>query len=211
MGGGRRSDSSPRRPASSRMASAKSAPARRAGRGQVEKPGNKGLLGTLRRRLAYDLSRYLGNAAGPCRRPDLVGNDPQAVLLASEPKHGLQEIASTPGIDPAGTQHDIRGPHVANGAFAGELGAAVGVDRAGRIVLEISARFRAIENIIRRVMDKERGQPAALLGQDADRGAVDDHASASSVSARSTAVYAAALTTTSGAMLRTMSRQTFGF
>src|SRR5271156_4327260 len=68
------------------------------------------------------------NIAGPSRRTELIGDDLQFVTLTGQSKDRPDEIISACRIDPTGTENDVSVCHLANGCFARELTAPIGVD-----------------------------------------------------------------------------------
>ena len=61
------------------------------------------------------------------------------VARRAEPQHRRHEIRAERAVDPGGAQDHVVAVRRRDRAFAGELGAPVGADRRGRVVLAIGA------------------------------------------------------------------------
>src|SRR3954468_16758240 len=103
----------------------------------------------------------------------LVADDAQLVALESQSLDRRQEVVTAPSVDPAHAKDVGFRPGVEDALVAGELARAVGVDWASGIRLDVSARARAVEDVVGGLVDEERSQAGGRRGEQTRRHAVD--------------------------------------
>ena len=86
----------------------------------------------------------VGDGPAPGRRAVLVVDDAQFVLFLSQPPDGEQEVLPAQAIDPAGTENQVRDAAGLHRLFAGELAAAIHVERTRCICFRIGAGLGAV-------------------------------------------------------------------
>ena len=78
-------------------------------------------------------------------------------------------------VDPAGPQYQVAAPRRTDCGFARQLGAAVNVERAGRVLLHVRRCLVSIEDVISRIVNEQRAETFGLFCDDPRRAAVDRH------------------------------------
>ena len=91
------------------------------------------------------------------------GGDRQEEVFAARPVH------------PARAQDEMPASGCLHGALAGELAAPVDAVRIGCVVLDVGGAFRAVEDIVGRVVHQQGPETLRLRGKHARRDAVDEH------------------------------------
>jgi hypothetical protein len=86
----------------------------------------------------------------------LVVDDTESFALTGKTQDGTQEVVAGYAIDPTGAKDEVRVGAAADGGFAGELSAAVGVQGAGQVRLDVGGRFGSVEDIVGGEVDERR-------------------------------------------------------
>jgi len=102
--------------------------------------------------LTNQLRGNIGEQRRGGRRAPLVGYGTQTFALGGELKHGLGEVAAMGADHPAGTQDQVARIGICQCKFAIALGATIDTLGVGWIFFAIGAVFRAIKDVVRRVM-----------------------------------------------------------
>ena len=99
-----------------------------------------------------------GDVAGPGRAAALVADHAHLVAAAADREHGAHEVPPVRGEDPGGAQDGVVGVGGRDQPLAAELARAVGVERAGVVVLAPGAAGGAVEDVVGG--DVQERQPA---------------------------------------------------
>jgi hypothetical protein len=102
------------------------------------------------------LGRRFGQRAAPVGHAELVGDDAQLVPRGGEPAHRQQKILAVQSVDPAGAQDQMRDSGRPYRALAGQLTAAIDIQRVGLVFLAVRLSRIAVEHVIGRIMDQQR-------------------------------------------------------
>ena len=158
-----------------------------------------------------DLDERGGEVARPRRPAALVGDDGDLVALGAEPQHRRDEVRAARAEQPRGADDRVLGVRLGDRALAGELRAAVGLQRRRRRRTRPTARAwsrrrRSRSRRGRRARPPPR-RPRATLPAPSPLTA---QRPASSLSAPSTSVKAAQLTTAPGSAAVTTPRDMVG-
>ncbi len=143
----------------------KTMPARLTRTGKMEcattlaKAGDRGRRGRLE-----DLGRSRGHERRRRRGAHLLGDDAQLGSLQTQLEHCADEVVTVRGIDPGDAQDQMRGARRANGLFAGEFRAAIGVEGVCCVRFAPGARAGAVENIVGRIMHQRRTASKCFFG-----------------------------------------------
>src|SRR5438552_17628285 len=103
---------------------------------------------------------------GGGRSSDLIGYDAYFFFLPKQTPNGEKEILAARRVHPARAQYQMSAADVMNRPLSRELAAAVGVERIRAVLLDMWRIFRSIEDVIGRLVDKQRLSPLRFLGQD---------------------------------------------
>ena len=172
------------RPASSKIASAKSA--------QVQSPSAATCQTPYGGAAVDELARRRGQVPDVGRAAPLVVDDRDLVALGAEPQHRADEVVPGRAEEPRAA-HDPR--RLARRGLAVELRPPVGGQRVRAVGLDVRRALAAVEDVVGRVGDERRAE----LGGVAVPPTLTSAAPCGSSSAPSTSVQAAACSTRSGA------------
>ena len=104
--------------------------------------------------------RHRGDQRRPGRGTDLIGHDPQGVAFAGQTEDRADEIRSVPRVDPTRAEHHVAAPGGGHGLLARQFRGPVHPEGCRRVILAVWAGFRAVEDVIRGVMDEQPVEPA---------------------------------------------------
>src|SRR2546428_3342235 len=119
---------------------------------------------------AQELRGSLGQRPGGGRSSDLIGYDAQFFLFVKQTPNSKKEILAARRVHPARAQYQMSAADVMDRLLSRELAAAVSVEGIGAVLLDIWRIFRSIEDVIGRIMDKQRLSALRFLGQDGHGG-----------------------------------------
>ncbi|CFM11267.1 Uncharacterised protein [Bordetella pertussis] len=114
-----------------------------------------------------------GDTARPDRGAVLVGDHGQLGAGARQAQDGLDEIGAMAGVDPAGAQYQVRAAAGRDGLFAGQLGAAVGVQRMCGVGFPVGAGALAVEHVVGGIVHQQCIVAARIVRHDRHRLGID--------------------------------------
>jgi len=107
------------------------------------------------------------------RSANLIANHAQFFALRTKTQNREKEILATGCINPRHPENEVGHLGLANGQFPGKFGLAVGVERVWGVGLYVRFAFRAIENVIGRVVDQNRTDLMGFVGKNSGSRCVD--------------------------------------
>ena len=162
----------------------KAVPGRPVAAGEMVR-AERAVRGDKRRKHLRDRRREIVRRGGAAV---LVGDDADIAALFRPPQHQAEEIRPRSAVDPGRAQDEMPRIGGADRGLAGELRAAVGVERADRVVLLVEPVLRAVEHIVGGEIDDGSGELAAARAIAPGPAALTACAVFSSLSASSTSV-----------------------
>src|SRR4051812_32868080 len=115
------------------------------------------------RAFLQQLCRHPGSVARPRRCTELVVHHSQGIALASLAEDRAHEILAA-AIEPRRAHDQMSAAGSEDAPLSLELRAPIGAQRRGGRVFTVWATAAAVEDVIARVMDKERAQAFRLFG-----------------------------------------------
>lgn len=121
------------------------------------------------------VGRGLGDEAAPSGASNLVAHDAEFFPFSRQALDRAEEIVAAGAIDPAEAKDQVEPIHLLHRLVTGLLGAPVGAKGIGMVCFEIGFGLRAVENIIRGVVDEKRPGAFGFFRKDTRGYAVDLH------------------------------------